>query len=243
MRYLVTLSYNGKNYFGWQKQVGQISIQETIESALFKIYGVETPIYASGRTDSGVHAYGQTFHFDAEEKYKDDDIVYRLNCILPQDIRLISIARVSSDFHARFNAKSKTYLYRIKLCSKDPFLNGQVCFHPDSLDILKFREACKLYVGTHNFINFTSKEEDEDNFVRTIYSIDLENDCDEFQITFSGNGFMRYQIRFMIGAAMAYAEGKEELSFIESHLDSKENRDICRYKSPGDGLYLVKVDY
>jgi len=242
MRYLLTLSYNGSKYFGWQKQVGQITIQEVVEGALSKIYAKEINVFASGRTDAGVHALGQTFHYDADEKYADDDIVYRLNCILPDDICITSIKRVDDEFHARFNAKSKTYLYRIKLCSKDPFLNGQVLLHPETLDVSKLKEASAFFVGTHDFKNFTSKD-DDDNFVRTIYSVDITNVGDEINISFKGNGFMRYQIRFMVGAILAYAEGKENLSFIKCNLDDTNNREIIRYKAPSDGLYLLNVDY
>ena len=214
MRIFGICKYKGTNYYGWQKQPHDKSIQEEIESALFKLYGEKINIYGSGRTDSGVHAFGQTFHFDiAKEKYSSDELKYRLNCILPYDIQIVSLERVNDDFHARFSAKAKTYCYRLISDAKDPFNHDFVWLFPEPFDKQKIKDCLALLKGKHNFRNFTSKEEDEDNYIRTIYlaKYDEKNNT----ITFKGNGFMRYQIRFMVGAIMAVASGKENIGYIK----------------------------
>ena len=242
MKVLGICSYKGTNYYGWQKQVGFISVQEKIEKCLSKVYDTTINIQGSGRTDAGVHALKQYFHFVVDKEKELKQIVYSLNKMLPDDIKIISFEKVGDDFHARYNAKEKIYEYRILLTNKDPLSFDLAYIYPMELDIELFKQALDKFVGTHNYQDFTSKEEDESNFVRSIYSIDVIKENDLVRIVFKGNGFMRYQIRNMIGAAINVANGKEKLEFIDKHLDSK-NREIIAYKAPASGLYLVDVIY
>ena len=214
MKVLGICSYKGTNYFGWQKQVGFISVQEKIEECLSKVYDTQINIQGSGRTDAGVHALKQYFHFVTDKEKDLKQLAYALNKMLPDDIKIISFTKVDDDFHARYNAKAKIYEYRI------------------------------LLTRTHNYQDFTSKEEDEGGFIRTIYNIDVVKENDLLKVTFNGNGFMRYQIRNMIGSAINVASGKEPLEFIDNHLKvGKEKREIIAYKAPASGLYLVDVIY
>ena len=242
MKVLGICSYRGTSYYGWQKQVGFISVQEKIEECLSKVYDTTINIQGSGRTDAGVHALKQYFHFVVDKEKDLKQLVYSLNKMLPDDIKIISFEKVGDDFHARYNAKEKIYEYRILLTNKDPLSFDLAYIYPMELDIELFKQALDKFVGTHNYQDFTSKEEDESNFVRNIYSIDVIKENDLVRIVFKGNGFMRYQIRNMIGASINVANGKEKLEFIDKHLDSK-NREIIAYKAPASGLYLVDVIY
>ena len=243
MRVLGVCSYKGTNYYGWQKQVGFVSVQSTIEEVLSKVYDSPISITGSGRTDAGVHALRQYFHFDTEKEKDLKQLAYSLNKMLPEDIKIISFEKVSNDFHARYNAKKKIYEYRIVLKNKDPFQDQLACIYPMEFDFDLFKKALDKFVGKHNFQDFTSKEEDEGGFIREIYTIKVDKKDNNISVVFEGNGFMRYQIRNMIGAALNVANKKEDLEFVDYHLKEDKNREIISYKAPANGLYLVDVLY
>ena len=248
MRVFCVVAYKGTNYYGWEKQIGQVSIQGELEQCIGKILNTDINIYASGRTDAGVHASGQTFHFDIDEaKYSADELMYRINYVLPVDIKIVSLEYLKDeDFHSRYSAKSKEYQYRISLNAKQPF-RYDVCWllKTSEFDMDLFKEAIKKFEGQHNFKNFTSKEEDKDDFVREIFEINVgfDGENDEITINFVGNGFMRYQIRYMVGTAVAIATKKKKMSFIEDKLNNTKIRSIVSYKAQPQGLCLVKVNY
>ena len=243
MRILGVCSYKGTNYYGWQKQVGFVSVQSTIEEVLSKVYDSPISITGSGRTDAGVHALRQYFHFDTEKEKDLKQLAYSLNKMLPEDIKILSFEKVADDFHARYNAKRKIYEYRIVLKNKDPFMDQLAFVYPMEFDFDLFKEALNKFVGKHNYQDFTSKEEDEGGFVREIYEIKVDKDGNNISVRFEGNGFMRYQIRNMIGAAINVANKKEDISFIDYHLKNDKSREIISYKAPANGLYLVDVLY
>lgn len=241
MRYVAVVKYNGANYFGWQKQVDAPTLQHEIEKRLSAIFNKEIIIHASGRTDAKVHAYGQVFHFDAP-LFPLRKLKYALNRMLPNDIEILKLHKADENFHARFNATSKIYEYVIALKAKDPFMEETVLFYPFPFDLALFNEGAKLFIGTHSFQNFTSKSEDEDNFVRTISEFNATKRGSIIKVTIKGSGFMRGQIRVMIGTLIALLEGKIDLNFIKYNLNAKE-RFIVNYKVSGSGLYLKKVFY
>ena len=243
MKILGICSYKGTNYYGWQKQVGFISVQSKIEEVLSQIYDTVITITGSGRTDAGVHAYKQYFHFVTEKDKDLKQLAYAMNKMLPEDIHILSLEKVDYDFHARYNAKRKIYEYDILLKNKEVFNYDLAYLYPMDLDIDLLKKALKIFEGEHNYQDFTSKEEDEGNFIRTIYSIEVKQDKDLIKIRFEGNGFMRYQIRNMVGSAIAVANKKEDISFIKYHLDGNKKREIIAYKAPAMGLYLVDVIY
>ena len=243
MKILGICSYKGTNYYGWQKQVGFVSVQSKIEEVLSQIYDTAITITGSGRTDAGVHAYKQYFHFVTEKDKDLKQLTYAMNKMLPEDIHILSLEKVADDFHARYNAKRKIYEYDILLKNKEVFNYDLAYLYPMDLDIDLLKKALKLFEGEHNYQDFTSKEEDEGNFIRTIYSIEVKQDKDLVKIKFEGNGFMRYQIRNMVGTAIAVANKKEDISFIKYHLDGNKKREIIAYKAPAMGLYLVDVIY
>lgn len=243
MRLFACVSYKGTNYQGWQKQKSAPTVQSEIEKVLSKILNTEINIYASGRTDAGVHANHQYFHFDIDKDVDIDRLMYSTNCLLPKDIKINSLKRVDDDFHARFSAMKKEYKYIVNLKGNNPFnyeLNAEMYLDVDD-NLLK--ESLNLFIGEHNFQDFTSKEEDDNNFVRTIYSASFVRSGDQLIISFVGNGFMRYQIRDMVATALMVASNKESIEFIKQHLKDKKERDIVSYKAPAEGLYLEEVYY
>ena len=242
MKILAKVEYLGTSYHGWQKQPNASSVQEEIEKVLSQILNVETSITGSGRTDAGVHAKGQYFHFEINKEVDLDKLLYASNMLLPNDIHIISFNEVDNDFHARFQAKKKHYRYLINTGDKNPFIYGRTLFYPYPFDITRFIECLDRFEGTHNYQDFTSKEEDEDNFIRTIYSIKVTQEADDVSIDLIGDGFMLYMIRDIIGTSLAIASGKEDISYIDRHLDSV-NREIVSYKAGSEGLYLIDVIY
>ena len=243
MKVLGICSYRGTNYYGWQKQVGFVSVQSKIEECLSKVYDTTINIQGSGRTDAGVHALKQYFHYVSDKEKDLNQLTYALNKMLPDDIKILSLTEVDDDFHARYSATKKIYEYRILLTNKDPMSYDLAYIYPMELDIELFKNAIQKFEGTHNYQDFTSKEEDEGGFIRTIYDIEVIKEGDLLRVIFTGNGFMRYQIRNMIGSAINVANRKEPLDFIDNHLKDNKNREIIAYKAPASGLYLVDVIY
>ncbi len=243
MRVLGVVSYKGTRFQGWQKQPTVVTVQGEIEKALSQVLNSEVTIFGSGRTDAGVHAFGQTFTFDMSKDLDLDKLCFSINRMIDKDIKILSFKKVDDDFHARFSAKSKTYLYKIRLGVKDPFENEFQYIYPFEFDFDLFSKALKQFEGKHCFKDFTSKEEDEDGYVREIYQIVSKKQDNDITVEFTGNGFMRYQIRNMVGAALAVASKNEDLNFIPNHLKEEKIREICQYKAPPQGLYLIKVEY
>lgn len=241
MNILAKVSYKGTNYQGWQTQIGGNTIQDVIQEKLSQILNTPITIYGSGRTDSGVHAYGQYFNFKIEKDIDLDKLRYSLNSLLPIDIHIISLNKVDDDFHARFSAKGKKYQYVIRLGENDPFTNELTYNFVRPLDVELFKKAIISFSGKHNFMNFTSKETDEDNFIRNIQVEVIENN-NFIYVNFTGDGFMRYMIRYMVGTALEIGEKRLKLDFIRKNLDAKE-RKIVSYKAPSQGLFLLDVIY
>ena len=242
MRYLATIEYVGTNYAGWQIQPNGVSIEEEIEKVLSRILNRKTKIYGSGRTDAGVHAHGQTFHFDAFQIKDLGKFMYSLNSLLPSDMHVLDIRQVRDDFNARYDAKSKTYSYYINMGEYDPFERDKMYQFLRKLDVEKMMEALDAFKGTHNFQNFTSKPEDMNNYVRTIHEASIEQVGDILKITFTGNGFMRYMVRMMVGTLIEVGLGKLTEMQIKILLVDI-NRKVVSYKAPANGLYLEKVTY
>lgn len=242
MRYLAIVSYKGTNYSGWQIQPNDISIQEIIEEKISKILNTPTKIYGSGRTDAGVHALGQTFHFDSDKIKDTGKFMYSLNSLLPDDIYILSIQEVASDFHARYNAKGKIYSYSLNVGKYDLFYKDTIYQLLRPLNIEKIKQCIHMFEGEHCFQNFTSKIEDEDKFVRIIYSLELSSDNDILKLTFKGNGFMRYMIRMLMGTLIEVGLERMNPEDVQKILNDK-NRKVVSFKAPANGLCLEKVIY
>lgn len=245
MKYFGIVSYLGEGYFGFQRQKNKKTIQGQLEKSLSHVLGTPTEIKAAGRTDAGVNARGQTFSFSGREVESVEALRRSLNRVLPEEILIKSLAAVPMDFDARHSSVAKTYSYRFSFGERDPFLKGRVAqLQRPSFDWKAFETALRSFEGKHNFQNFTSKSEDIDNFVRTISSIEIIKNADGVSgtVIFQGNGFMTYQIRFMMGTALKCAYNQLNPGDVIKLLDATP-RHIVSYKAPAEGLYLDKVDY
>ena len=243
-RYKIVFSYDGSLFFGYAKQIDKRTIQGEIEKVLSTIFCSNITIYASGRTDKGVHAYAQVADFVLDKKIINiDKTLSSINKLLPGDIYVKELRKVNNNFSARFNAKSKEYEYIINYKNYDPLKRNYELFDNKIINIDNIKSMSKLFIGTHNFKNFTSKEQDEFNFVRTIFDIKIKNYKDgHLKLTFIGDGFMRYEIRKIVGTLIECGKNRLSENEILYYLNN-EKRIIINYTAIPNGLYLKKVRY
>ena len=243
MRYLITFSYDGTNFNGYQKQDGLRSVQEEMEKALKYINGgVDTIITSSGRTDKGVHARCQKAHVDINVEITPYKLMRAMNSNLPSDIHVIKTEIVNDDFHARYMVKEKEYQYLLNMGEYDPCMRNLVYQYGKKLDLEKMNEAIKYFVGTHNFKSFTPNKDKRENYVRTINYASIKEKDGILTFTFRGNGFIKYQIRNMVGFLIKVGEGKKNGKDIPKIL-KKEDRRMASITAHAEGLYLTKVRY
>ena len=241
----MTFSYDGSKYSGYQKQLGKRTIQSELENALTKINSNKNvKISASGRTDAGVHAYNQKAHFDLDKKIDVNKLKHSLNKLIPCDIYVKSITQVESSFHARFNVKTKEYIYKINLGEYNPIEKDYVFQYNKKLDIEEMKKALKSLEGTHDFKSFIKNDGIKDT-TRTIIKADLTKDVsDENKIVISllGTGFMKYMVRNIVGMLIEIGERKYKCEDIINILNEKDRTKagIC---APSCGLYLKDVFY
>lgn len=242
MKYKIIFSYDGTNFNGYAKQINvKDTIQDNVEKAISTFLNAPTKIYASGRTDKGVHALNQVACFESQKSINRQKFLYSINKLTSEDIFIKNIAKVDDTFDARISAKSKTYLYIINHGEFDVFRKNNEEFIKD-INVKKLKEISKIFIGEHNFQNYCSKEEDNDNFVRKVYSIRFKEIDGKLHIEFKGNGFMRYMVRKLMGTMIAYAQNKITKEEAIEYLTKKE-RDIIVFTANPKGLYLKKVEY
>lgn len=242
MRYKCVVSYDGSNYLGFQVQKNGKTIQKVIEDTLKKITNEDITIFASGRTDSGVHAYGQVFHFDFLGNISPNSMRRALNSYLPEDIHINLVEEVDESFHARFSAKKKEYHYKINFGEYNPIERGYVYQYPyKKFDQTLMYKASQLFIGTHDFRSF-SKNQDLENTTRTIYSIDFDYQCDILTIRIVGDGFMHNMVRIMVAMWLEVGRGRYTLDYLREVLMAKD-RKLAPKTAPSCGLYLYKVYY
>lgn len=218
------------------------TIERELTIALRTITKEDTKIYGSGRTDKGVHAFGQVFNFFTNLNVPVDKLKYAINRALPEDIKILSVEKVSHDFHARFSAKSKEYRYYIRYQNYSP-LQSRYSLYVENLDLPLMEEAIKLFEGTHDFRGFCSAEVDErKDCVKTITKAQILKRGDFYEFTFEGTGFLKYQIRRMMALLISIGQHKETKEKILEIYETKEKQMHYR-NTPGCGLYLYRVDY
>jgi tRNA pseudouridine38-40 synthase len=243
MRYLIKFLYDGSTYSGFQKQKGLDTIEERMEEALTKINNnVRTTITATGRTDKGVHALCQYGHADVNVNITEKKLKRALNSNLPNDIHVIETKEVSDDFHARYNVKEKEYKYIINTGEYNPLERKYVFQYNYKLNISAMKEAIKYFLGTHDFRAFVTDNKEKANCIRTITKVSIEEVNDKITISFVGNGFLRYQVRNMVGILIKVGENKIKPSDIKDIIESKD-RTKAGKTAPSEGLYLVNVKY
>ena len=242
-RIMLTVAYNGTNYHGWQIQNNGITVQETLQNAIEKVLGKSIPVHGCSRTDAGVHAKMFCCHLDCDDNIPFDAFLRGVNSVLPPDIAVLNCEDVNEDFHARFNAKGKTYVYNILNSNKkDPFLMPFVWQIERPLDIQKMNEFCKTLIGTHDFYGFSSSGRTVENTVRTVSecSVTKENDIVKLKIT--GDGFLYNMVRIITGTAVDVSDGRLEVNCALSVFETK-SREMAGVTAPPQGLFLEKVYY
>ncbi len=240
MRYCIVFSYDGTFFSGYQKQIEKRTVQEEIESKLTMInHNVPVIIHASGRTDAKVHALNQVAHFDMDIM-DPEELKRKLNKLLPNDIYIKKICIVNNNFHARYNAISKEYIYKINLGEYNPFEVNYVYQYNKKLNIDKMKKGIKYFLGEHDFSSFT-KCKKEDN-VRIIIDANIVLENDILIISFKGNGFMQYMVRIMVGFLLEIGENKRKPEDVLTVLSAKDRTKAGMTAEP-QGLYLKKVNY
>lgn len=243
MRYLIKFSYDGTNYNGFQTQKGLLTVQEELEKALTKVNNnKKTNIVATGRTDKGVHALAQYGHADINVSINEKKLKRALNSNLPNDIHVIETKEVDENFHARYDVLEKTYEYKINIGEYNPLERNYVFQYNHLLDLESMEKGIKFFVGEHDFRSFVTDNKEKDNCIRTIETAKIQKNDNIITIIFRGNGFLRYQVRNMVGILIKVGEGKLEPDKIGEIIEQKD-RTKAGKTAPPEGLYLVDVKY
>lgn len=246
MRYFITFSYDGSDFKGYQKQPRSRTVQGELEKVLKKINGgVEVSVVASGRTDAGVHAINQKAHFDFDQDIEKDKLLKSINSMLPEDIYVKSIEQVSDNFHARYNATGKEYIYQINMGDYNPLERKYVYQHNSKLDVVEMQRAMKYLEGTHSFKAFVCADDEREDYVRTLSQTNIIRDLKDVSkitLVFVGNGFMRYMVRNMVGTLIEIGEGKRRSEEIIDIIKS-EDRTRAGKTAEAQGLFLKNVFY
>lgn len=240
MRYLMKVSYDGSGFYGFQRLNEYRTVQKVLEEALGVINKGEVLVKGASRTDKGVHAYGQMIHFDVDYDIPADRLMYAVNRILDNDIRVLDCKKVGNDFHARFNVKRKKYVYKINLGDFDCLKSRYFLQVYEKLDIDKMRECAKVFLGCHDFRNFVAGE--RDNYLMCVEDIKFNMSNDILEIEFLGKSFYRYMVRNMVGAMLEVGMHKKEICDVSKMLDDYMiKRQMMT--APACGLYLMDIEY
>ena len=243
-RIKLIIQYDGTNFSGWQLQPGKRTVQGELEKALSFLLKEDVRTYASGRTDSGVSAYGQVAHFDTEQELNLKKLQDGLNALTPDDIAVPGLEIAPEGFDARFSVKKKTYQYKFYISKYALPLFDKVAFRVnDYVDLEKMKEACKYFIGQHDFESFVSKKSGKTNFVRTVYDakiVEFGDGMFAFEIT--GNGFLYNMVRIVFGTILKAGYGQIEPEEIKDLIEAK-SRAKAGKTMPAHPLFMKKVDY
>ena len=243
MRYFIECAYKGTNYSGWQIQINALTVQEVIEKALSTLLKHKIDVTGSSRTDTGVHAMQQFAHFEIEEEIMDcENLVYRINKLLPIDISVQKIFKVANDYHSRFEAISRKYEYRISR-KKNPFQKGLSYEFNGNLDIERMNEASRILFKHIDYQCFSKIKTEVLTFNCTILEAqwkEEKNDSLVFHI--KANRFLRGMVRAIVGTLLEVGTGKISVSDFERIILSKD-RKKAGWSVPAEGLFLMEVNY
>lgn len=241
----LVVAYEGTNYHGWQRQVGQVSIQEVLEKSVGKIVSHRVKIVGAGRTDAGVHALGQVCNFTTHSSIPLEGLRKGLNSILPGDIQVLRADDVSHGFHSRYSAKGKIYVYRVLNALEPDIFSRRFEWHiPIRLDTEAMAQCLSMITGTHDFSAFRSSGSGNGNPIRTIFRAELARGKNRSRLImlFEADGFLRHMVRNMVGTVVAAGLGKITTKDFVEIMESGE-RTRAGVKAPPHGLFLVKVIY
>jgi tRNA pseudouridine38-40 synthase len=242
-RWKCVCAYDGTSFAGWQSQVGGTAIQDVIEVRLAQIFKAPLRVHGSGRTDAGVHARGQVFHFDAEWLHPPAKLLAALRSGLPATIQIKSITPVPATFHARFSATGKRYDYYVNLGDADPFTRPFCWMIFKPLDVAAMQAAAEILRGRHDFRSFTALNGPErENTVRTLRRLDVVRRGREVQITAEAEGFLYKMVRSLTGVLVAAGEGRLTAAQVRAILEGRARIPAVQ-TAPPQGLFLTKVFY
>lgn len=243
MRIKLVISYDGTNYCGWQRQKNGVSVQETLESALYELTKESVTVTASGRTDAGVHAQGQVVHFDTESSIPHDKFYLALNPFLPKDVKALSSERVDEQFNARKSAKKKTYAYEFYISEVELPLKERYAERLERApDLIKMRSAGEKFCGEHDFKAFSATGSLVKSTIRTIYSVDIVEVENGLKILVTGNGFLYNMVRIIAGVLLDVGLGKKTEQDIVLAFNTGK-RETLGKTLPAKALTLISVIY
>ena len=243
MRIALGIAYQGSAYSGWQIQKNQATIQGHVEFALSQIANHSVNTICAGRTDAGVHATGQTIHFDTHSQRLSNDWITGSNRFLPKDISVCWVKQVDSSFHARFTALAREYKYIICNQTVRPALHHlHTIWESRPLDEGLMAEAAHHLLGTHDFTSFRASGCQAHSAIRTLYSADVIRNQNFIIITIKANAFLYHMVRNIVGVLMAIGRKEKPPSWVQDLLQAQDRR-IAAVKVPASGLYFTKVDY
>jgi tRNA pseudouridine38-40 synthase len=237
------IEYDGTNYVGWQVQPNGVSVQQVIEEQLKRITGCPVTLFASGRTDSGVHARAQVAHFDTESRIPPEKFAFALNAGLPKDIRIKYSCEASQGFHSRFSAKLKHYRYTVHNASHSSAFTHSTALHIHyRIDMEKMQNAAKEVLGEHDFTAFRAANTRIENCVRIVTRSEWSKQGDYLCYDVEGNGFLYNMVRILAGTMLEIGMGRREESSLKAALESGKRSDAGP-TAPAHGLMLMRVKY
>ncbi len=249
MNFKLLIQYDGTDFHGWQVQENQRTVQGELERTLSLLEDAKVHVVGSGRTDAGVHAEGQVANIRLNRAFTPDKLRAAINGNLCRDVRILNVEKASDDFHARFSAKVKTYVYRVVNAPvMSPFWLRWAHHESRPLDVGRMKDAARLFLGEHDWTAFSAARSDVENRVRTIKSFTVESFWDaranasivEFRI--SANGFLRYMVRSIVGTILEVGRDEKDFDTIQTAIIGGD-RSLAGITAPANGLTLLKVSY
>jgi len=243
-RIKLTIEYDGRPFSGWQRQDGQPTVQQVIEDAAAKLFECETTVWGAGRTDTGVHAWGQVAHLIATKDIRPDKVRDALNFHMkPHPVAVVEAVAVDDEFHARFSAKKRHYVYRILNRRAPPAIDKGFVWHcAGPLDSEAMHDVAQLLTGTHDFTTFRSVHCQSKSPVKSLERLSVSRFDDEIEVRASAISFLHNQVRSLVGTLKQVGEGKWTRLDVKKALEAAD-RAACGPVAPPDGLYLDRVDY
>lgn len=241
MRYFLEISFNGSKFHGWQNQPEAVTVQEVIENALSKLLSEKVAIIGAGRTDAGVHATQMFAHFNTEVPFDNQDLMYKLNAFLPKHIAIHDVFKVKPDVHARFDALSRTYLYRVAL-EKNVFNHDKAYHVKQVLDLEKMNAASKILYQYKDFQCFSKSHTDVKTYYCEIMKAVWVCEDKELHFVIQANRFLRNMVRAIVGTMINIGLGKLDVEDMHHVIQSK-NRSKAGFSVPAHGLYLTQIEY
>lgn len=240
---LLTISFDGTAYHGWQVQENAATVQQTLQDALQQICSRRDNVVGCSRTDAGVHANMYCCNIRTEHSIACDKLVTALNAVLPRDIAALDCKEVDFDFHARYDCSSKEYIYRIwNSPNKNPFLYNYALHYKYPLDEKLLDSQAKQFIGTHDFSSFCAAGSSVEDTVRTVMNASVERNGDEVIFRVEANGFLYNMVRIMTGTLIDISRGRIPENSVPQIIEAK-NRFAAGYTAPARGLYLNKIHY